>query len=210
MSIRDHLGNEYKTKKERAKAYDLTSSCVTHRIKIGMSLEEALTTPAKDNNSDLKRGQSRECVDHFGNVFPSVKAMCKHYNVPESTFRKRRKAGKSIKECLQPFDRVLEKYTTSGFKIKRIKNINKNHVLIEFEDGMRTTVWKSTFLKGGALYPGMQHLCFNTYQCNNVTGQIFLRYQDTVYYKCQCKKCNWEHRKILTAQQFLQHGKECT
>ena len=42
---KDHLGNDYSSKTERAKAYNLANNVVQTRLAIGWSLERALTTP---------------------------------------------------------------------------------------------------------------------------------------------------------------------
>ena len=45
--IKDHLGNEYASKVEMCKAYDITPVNFNHRISYGWSLEDALTVPVK-------------------------------------------------------------------------------------------------------------------------------------------------------------------
>ena len=42
----------------------------------------------------------KECIDHKGNRYSSLSSMCKAYGVSSSLFCKRRKAGRSLEECL--------------------------------------------------------------------------------------------------------------
>ncbi len=44
-----------------------------------------------------------KCTDHFGNLFPSERAMCEHYNIRPNTYLQRRQKGLSIEESLSPF-----------------------------------------------------------------------------------------------------------
>lgn len=67
----DHLGNEFTTIKAMCEHWCINKETYQTRIKQGMSLEQALTTPPRKG--------PKSCTDHLGNVFSSVTAMCKHY-----------------------------------------------------------------------------------------------------------------------------------
>lgn len=51
----------------------------------------------------------KECNDHLGNVFPSVKAMCDAHGVMKNTYYQRLNRGFTEEQALQP-DKVLRKY----------------------------------------------------------------------------------------------------
>lgn len=86
----DHLGNHFSSQTKMCEYYGIEKSTFYKRIKKGMSLEAALTTPLK---VDI-------CEDHLGNKFPSVVEMCRFYNVDRSTFLYRRERGYSVKDAL--------------------------------------------------------------------------------------------------------------
>ena len=83
IPCKDHLGNEFPSKKAMCKYYGINPCTFKDRIdKKQMSLKDALTTPTK------KLQQS--CKDYLGNEFPSEAAMCKQYGINQGTFGKRK------------------------------------------------------------------------------------------------------------------------
>lgn len=95
----DHLGNQYPSASEMFKAYNTNYTVYNYRMKVmGWTQEQALTTPI--SNPDLAGAHT--CTDHLGNIFPSKKAMCDHWHVPRNVYFARKRAGKSLKECLDP------------------------------------------------------------------------------------------------------------
>ncbi|ADL36338.1 hypothetical protein bpr_II401 (plasmid) [Butyrivibrio proteoclasticus B316] len=91
----DHLGTEYGSKKERARAYGLGNTTVDERLSAGWSLEEALTTPSNHGN---KRRVG--CKDHRGKSYPSFRAMARAYGLEKSTLKERLDRGWSLKDAL--------------------------------------------------------------------------------------------------------------
>lgn len=91
--IKDHLGNEYSTIMDMCKAYNINDDTYRGRIRRGMSVEEALTTPLVDPANG-------GCEDHLGNKYSSMRAMCKAYNIGIVTFKYRIKNGMSLEEAL--------------------------------------------------------------------------------------------------------------
>lgn len=85
----DHLGNRYKTVKDMVSAYGITTDTFYRRIKIGKTLEEALTTSKRN-----------VCTDHLGNQYENKIVMCETYGVNVITFSTRIKKGKTLKEAL--------------------------------------------------------------------------------------------------------------
>ena len=68
----------------------VTDVCFKQRIKKGMSVEDALKTPAS-------RG---ECRDHTGKLYESKKAMVYAYGIPYVTFEKRIARHWSLEQAL--------------------------------------------------------------------------------------------------------------
>lgn len=95
--IEDHLGNKYESIHEMASKYPCkTSETYRSRRKIGMSVEKALMTPIAKR---IYR-KSRECQDHLGKNFETLKAMCDHYEIEPNTYKARRRRGMSVEEAL--------------------------------------------------------------------------------------------------------------
>lgn len=92
---KDHLGNIFPSKKAMCKHYNIPSQVYFGRIKIGWSLEKTLTTPV-----DKTPKNAKEAVDHLGQTFPTISAMCKHWNMKRSTYNARIKSGWSVKDAL--------------------------------------------------------------------------------------------------------------
>ena len=97
--VTDHLGNSYPNSTAMFKAYGINGTVYKYRHVVkGWSLEATLTTPLGDTD----KAGAHACTDHLGNAFPSKKAMCEHWHVPRNVYFLRKKAGKSLSECLAP------------------------------------------------------------------------------------------------------------
>ena len=90
----DHQGRAFENFEQLAKHYAMCPDTLKHRLKSGMSLEEALTMP-------VRRGQHVACKDHQGNVYYTFTDMCKVWGVKYYTFIARLNKGLSMKECLK-------------------------------------------------------------------------------------------------------------
>lgn len=90
----DHEGRTFESFEQLARHYAMCPDTLKHRLKKGMSLEQALTTP-------VLRGQHVACKDHLGNVYYTFTDMCKHCGVKYTTFISRLNRGLSIEECLK-------------------------------------------------------------------------------------------------------------
>lgn len=88
-TCKDHLGNEYDSIEAMCYAYDIEQCTYSSRIKRGMSVEEALTTPSK---VIIK--------DHLGTVYLTKDAMCKAWGIERSTYSIRIRKGMSVEEAL--------------------------------------------------------------------------------------------------------------
>lgn len=92
---KDHLGNKYPSKSAMCNAYGIDKSLFFSRIKIGWTLEDALTAPMQKLPKNTKT-----VTDHKGQKFESVSAMCKHWKMTRSTYNARIKQGWSIEDAL--------------------------------------------------------------------------------------------------------------
>lgn len=90
----DHKGQSFESFEQLARHYAMCPDTLKHRLKKGMPLEQALTTPAR-------RGQHVACKDHLGNVYYTFTDMCKFWGVGYSTFINRLNRGLNVEECLK-------------------------------------------------------------------------------------------------------------
>ncbi len=95
-SSTDHKGNVFVSEKEMCRHYGIDRSTFKQRRLRGMSLEDALTMPA----STPVHIPAKKCTDHLGNSFDSIKAMCRHYGVNNTTYRVRLRNGWSVEDAL--------------------------------------------------------------------------------------------------------------
>lgn len=93
--VRDHLGNEYWSLKEMAKAYGISYSTFRQRRKRGWTLKETLTKPMMPS-----LGMRKQVRDHLGNEYESQKEMLEAYGVKYITYHNRLKIGMSVEEAL--------------------------------------------------------------------------------------------------------------
>ena len=90
----DHQGRIFESFEQLARFYAMCPDTLKHRLKRGLSLEQALTTP-------VRRGQHVQCKDHLGDVYYTFTDMCTRWQVKYSTFISRLNRGLSVEECLK-------------------------------------------------------------------------------------------------------------
>lgn len=90
----DHQGRSFESFEQLARYYAMCPDTLKHRLKDGMSLEQALTMP-------VRRGQHVACKDHLGTVYCTFTDMCSHWGAKYTTFISRLNRGLSIEECLK-------------------------------------------------------------------------------------------------------------
>ena len=88
----DHLGNKFNSVIEMCKHWNISSKNYNHRIRMGWSVESALTTPV--NGTKLPK------IDHLGNVFDTIDSMCKYWGIEYSTLKRRIESGWSLEDAL--------------------------------------------------------------------------------------------------------------
>lgn len=93
--VKDHLGNEFPTITDMCKYYHIRPRIFWERQRYGWTVKECLFGRDKDLTNIATK-----CTDHLRNEFPSLIAMCNHWNVKFATFRNRQKQGLSIEQCL--------------------------------------------------------------------------------------------------------------
>ena len=90
----DHKGQAFESFEELARNYKMCPDTLKHRLKRGVPLKEALTTP-------VRRGQHVICKDHLGNVYWAFTDMCEFWGIKYDTFINRFNRGLSMEECLK-------------------------------------------------------------------------------------------------------------
>lgn len=89
-SYKDHLGNEFTTKKNMLEYWGITRGAFNHRLERGWSLKDALTV----------KYRAVFYYDHLGNRFESKEDMCNYWGVARGTFDDRIRHGYSLQEAL--------------------------------------------------------------------------------------------------------------
>jgi hypothetical protein len=92
IEVTDHLGNKFRSIAAMVKYHGVSKSAYESRIKAGMSIEEALTTPA---NYTFKA-----VTDHLGNTFESMSHLAKYWNIDYSKLISRLKNGMSMQDAI--------------------------------------------------------------------------------------------------------------
>ena len=90
----DHKGRTYPSMSAMARAYGLSYITLRTRLYSGLTMEEALTKPLRASHG------AHKCIDHLGQEFSSIKAMCKHWNVLYESFFYRINQGMSVEKAL--------------------------------------------------------------------------------------------------------------
>ena len=97
----DHQGRTFESFEQLARNYAMCPDTLKHRLKRGMSLEQALTMP-------VRRGQHVACKDFLGTVYYTFTDMCHYWGVKYTTFISRLNRGFNIEECLKK-DRIRQR-----------------------------------------------------------------------------------------------------
>ena len=103
-TIEDHLGNKFESVATMCRFWGIDRRTYQARIKLGWSVERALTTPVGENE------KGKTVTDHLGNEFKSIEAMCKFWNIKRNIYVKRIRRGWSVEDALTtPVDEVKAK-----------------------------------------------------------------------------------------------------
>lgn len=120
--VKDHLGNEYPSKRAMCGAYGMPLSTYGNRLNRGWTVEQALTVPRESNAP--KVNHKKIWKDHLGNEYVSVNDMCSRYGISEKVFWSRKRILK------WPLEKILTTplQTNAGNAIK-----TKDHLGNEFD-----------------------------------------------------------------------------
>lgn len=104
MYCYDHLGNEFRSKEERAKYYGLKPATVASRLLEGLDLKDALTTTTHERHVNggmrAKKKNAIRTTDHCGKEYPSIVDMCNDYGISHSLYDHRLSRGWSQERAL--------------------------------------------------------------------------------------------------------------
>ena len=105
-TVKDHLGNEFKTQRDMCRHWGITLGLFHNRINIWgwEALEKVLTEPVCN--------RTKPCKDPFGNAFLSIRQMCEQYDISYYVYYRRIKDGWSQLDALTiaPGKRYLSRY----------------------------------------------------------------------------------------------------
>ena len=100
----DHLGKFFPNQAERARWWHADANLVRSRLRIGWSIEKALTWPGKWERlrEKLLRADhsGREVTDHTGRLHASKREMCEYWGIRYPLYCSRRLRGWSMEDAL--------------------------------------------------------------------------------------------------------------
>lgn len=91
-AVKDHLGNEYTSISQMAKAYNMKASTLNRRLTSHWPIERALTAG--------KTRKTKFVVDHLGNIYDGIPEMAKAYGIDKKLLAQRLHDGMSIERAL--------------------------------------------------------------------------------------------------------------
>ncbi len=136
-------GIKYPSQKDAVRSLGISYDTIRNRMKYYN--EDFNTALDSIRNRDNSINYGTECYDHEGRYFCSIKSMCDYHGVKFPTFLRRKHAGYSLKDCLDPVVSYTEKgsHNLVG-KSQRQKNghtatiidyANYTDITIQWDDG---------------------------------------------------------------------------
>lgn len=93
--VYDHNGYCYESKTAMCAHYGINVRTYSTRVNSAkMSVKDALTRPVN------MQYHGKKCIDHLGNEYPSLLAMCRHYGIHRMKYKNRIKLGWSQEDAL--------------------------------------------------------------------------------------------------------------
>lgn len=117
----DHLGQEYPSVAAMCKHYGIKTSVYNTRRKFNWSIEDALTKPKQHTPRNAKK-----YTDHLGQEFPSIAAMCRHWNIRKDTFTRR------TDKYNWPLEKALTTPSTETYTDHKGNNFNSLNEMCEY------------------------------------------------------------------------------
>ena len=111
----DHLGNHFKSVSDMVKYYGISRPTYISRIKLGWSLEEALTVPPIKDGGNFKATNSLDGFeDHLGNKFNNKSQMARYWGISPAQLHSRLRQGMTLEEALTKKTTPRGNYTKRG------------------------------------------------------------------------------------------------
>lgn len=120
--VTDHLGREYKSKKDMCREYNISYKAYQDRIlNREMSLEDVLTTPVRLNKREID-------IPNIGK-FSSVTECCKCLNISITEVYRGTKNGISIEQSILELSKGIKSITTdhNGKEYKSVEDMCKSY-----------------------------------------------------------------------------------
>lgn len=188
----DHLGNQYESFEQMCRTYNKDDSTVNYRLKLGLSLEKALTEEA------VKGCRLKRCKDHLGNTFNSFEEMCKTYNKSKYTVSKRLERGMSLKDALtkEVAPKIYKDHLGNEYNSFRemCKAFNKRDILVQYRLKQGWSLEKALTYEVRAHEECYDHLG-NQYKSFSEMCRAYGKYSETV--KDRLEK-GWSLEEALT------------
>lgn len=124
----EYQGKLFSSLGEIERFYGLTVGTLRHRLRKGMSLDEAVTTPIR-SPKELKNN-SKSITDHKGITFPSITDLAKHYGLPRGLVCQRISSGLPMEEVVRKPDSLhYNSVTLDGKCFNSYKDIEEFYKL---------------------------------------------------------------------------------
>jgi hypothetical protein len=196
----DHLGNKWRTKSEMLKHYGLTFASFRFRINAGWSLKDALITKKCE-----KTANAIKCIDHLGNEFNSMTAMCRYYNVSYKAFRERIRSGRSLEQAL------TDESKSNGYRKRPVDHLGNKYYSYEemcLAYNISTGTFRARINRGwdleDALTKPVECQGKNGKKCVDHTGREFDSLYEMCYYNdTTVSRCMSRLHKGQTMEQAL-------
>lgn len=138
----DHEGNKFRSIEAMCAYHGVNRSTYLSRRANGYDVRSSLTGEGIEG---YRITNSKECEDHKGKKFSSVKAMCEHYGVTSYSYYTRLNRGLSLEECLRSDNLGVKACTDHlGNEFTSLKAMCKYH-------GVNTSVYIRRKNKGLSL-----------------------------------------------------------
>lgn len=113
------LGMYFESQKAALDYFGITKPTVNARLKNGMSIDDAYSTPQR------RSGIAKQTTV-AGKTFPSLRAACKHYGRSEDTVKARIAAGYSPEDALTRSEKYFQDRRQKGFELQVGGNIYRS------------------------------------------------------------------------------------
>jgi len=196
------------------KTYD-NISAMCRALGISRSAYERRKNNPNQLEDTIKMRTAHTCYDGMGNEFPSLTAMCKHYEISRDLFYHRVNDLKMdiatalttpyVPSLIRVSKRIGEVHVSNnGCEYKIIDAKTDKDVTVQFIDGETAKVCYSVnVVKGIVKHPTLKKVGKGSF-AGFKTKPAFSE-NNNVYYQCECGTCGL--KDILTPAQMFEHSK---